>query len=491
MTKAPKEKYTVKGDLYEKVDPIDILSIPRIEIEKQLFRYGDFSFIVETNKGRNTKQEQALIELTRGTAKEIVYGGAAGGAKSWTGATYFTFMCLLFPGVRYFVARNELTDLKGATYPTFQKVFKAYGVKEGELKYGTDVVWKQQDHYLKFANGSEIRFIEVKFKPSDAEYHSLGSFEYTGGWIEEGGETHSGAYETLKTRIGRQLNDHYGIRPILFITCNPNKNWLYYQFYSPWKRKELETHKLYIEALVTDNPAIDSEYITQLRNLKDKAKKERLLFANWDYDDNPAAMVETDAMIDLFVNDHVKATAEKYISADLAMKGRDRFVGGNWHGLVCNIAIDEEYSTGKGIETALKKAMIANGVPRTKTVVDSDGLGNYLESYLEGIKEFRGGARAKDHKTYANLKSECAYLLASLINQRKIKVICTQAQKEKIIEELGVLLERNVDADEQRKRIISKDDMKAKLNRSPDYLDMLIMRMYFELYKGGNGSYGG
>jgi phage terminase large subunit len=467
----------------EAVDLKELLELPLIEIEKQLFRSGDFSFICETERGRNSKQEQALIELTRGVSKEIVYGGAAGGAKSWTGASYFTFMCECFPGTRYFVARNELTDLKNGTLVTFQKVWKAYGV-EG-------VQWKEKDHYILFDNGSRIDFIEVKFKPSDKDYISLGSVEYTGGWIEEAGEAHSGAYETLKTRIGRHLNDKYGIRPIIFITCNPNKNWLYYTFYNPYKRGELPSDKLYIEALPTDNPAIDREYIAQLQGLKDKAKKERLLFANWDYDDDPAALVETDAMMDLFTNDHVEARGEKRLSADLAMKGRDRFVAGNWHGLVVNVAIDKEYSTGKEIESDLKKCMIANQVPRSKTVVDSDGLGNYLESYLEGIKEFHGGARAKDHKVYANLKSECAFLLASLINDRKIKVICTQSQRERIIEELGVLKQKSVDADEKRKQIISKDDMKARLNRSPDYLDMLIMGMYFELYKAKNGSYAG
>jgi phage terminase large subunit len=470
------------------VDLNDLLSLSLVEIEKELFRRGDFAFIYETEKGRNTKQQQALIELTRGVAREVVYGGAAGGAKSWTGASYLTMMSICFPGTRWFAARNELTDLKGSTYPTFQKVFLAYGVKEGELSKGADVVWKEKDHYLQFANGSQIRFIEVKFKPSDRDYISLGSFEYTGGWIEEGGEVHSGAYDTLKTRIGRHLNDKYGIRPVLFITCNPNKNWLYYTFYLPWKHKELPANRVYIEALVTDNPAIDTEYIDQLRSITDKAKKERLLYANWDYDDDPAALVEFDAMLDLFTNDHVKPTGDKMLSADLAMKGRDRFVAGNWHGYVCHIPIDKEFSTGKMIEGDLKACMIANHVPRSKVVVDSDGLGSYLESYLEGIKEFHGGARAKDHKVYGNLKSECAYLLAALINQRKIKVICTQEQRQRIMEELGVLKAKDVINDTKRKYIISKDDMKDRLNRSPDYLDMLIMRMYFELYKGGNGS---
>ena len=36
-----------------------------------------------------------------------------------------------------------------------------------------------------------------------------------------------------------------------------------------------------------------------------------------------------------------------------------------------------------------------------------------------------------------------------------------------------------VDADDKKKAIIKKDKMKELLGRSPDYLDMLLMRMYF------------
>jgi phage terminase large subunit len=452
---------------------LDLLNIPLIEIEKELFKRGEFDFITVTERGKNKKQEQALHELTKGVSREILYGGAAGGAKSWTGATFLTFMCECFPGTRWFVGRDSKTDLRNGTLPTFLKVFKLYGV-EG-------VVYNDKYSYLQWTNGSRIDFIDLGFYPKDKLYERFGSFEWTGGWIEEAGEVNFGAYDVLKTRIGRHRNDEYDIRPILFVTCNPKKNWLYYEFFTPWKLKKLDKKKMFIQAFAQDNPANESTYIDQLRSLSDKSKKERLLLGNWDYDDDPAALCEFDAIIDLFTNDHVTAKGEKRISADLAMKGRDRFIAGNYHGLVVNIAVDKEFSTGKEIEADLKACMVSNQVPHSKTIVDSDGLGAYLESYLNGIKEFHGGAKARDDKEFGNLKSECGFLLASYINQRKMKVICTQEQKQRIIEELGVLKSKNIDADEKRKYIISKEEMKELLGRSPDYLDMLIMGMYFEI----------
>jgi phage terminase large subunit len=151
--------------------------------------------------------------------------------------------------------------------------------------------------------------------------------------------------------------------------------------------------------------------------------------------------------------------------------------------LIVRIDIDKEKSGGKEIETDLKNLMERQSVPRSKTVVDSDGLGSYLESYLNGIKEFHGGAKANDEKEFANLKSECGYKLAEVVNKRQIKVICTQAQKQRIIEEMAVLKSKDVDADESKKRIISKDEMKTLLGRSPDYLDMLLMGMLFEVIR--------
>lgn len=455
-------------------DVLHLLNTPLIEIEKALFEKGDFDFITITENGKNKKQEQALWQLTRGTATELLYGGAAGGAKSWTGAVWLTFMCECYAGTRWFIGRNSLKDITESTLITFMKVFKAYGI-EG---------WKfnAKYNYISFGNGGRIDFLDLRFMPSDRMYERFGSVEYTGGWIEEAGEINFGAFDVLKTRIGRHLNDQYKIRPILFITCNPKKNWLYAEFFTRWKLGTLPKNRLFIQAFVQDNPAIESSYIVQLQSLTDKSKKERLLLGNWDYDDDPAVLCEFDAICDMFTNDHVKG-GEKRVSADLAMKGRDRFIGGYWNGLIVTIDIDQEFSTGKSIEADLKKTMIARSVPRSKTVVDSDGLGNYLESYLNGIKEFHGGAQAVDKKEFANLKSECAYKLAEVTNKRLIKIICTSEQRQKIIEEMGVLKSKDVDADEKRKRIIDKKEMKELLGHSPDYLDMLIMGMFFEVVK--------
>lgn len=452
-----------------------LLEIPNLEIEKLLFAEGDFDFITVVGGQKHLKQEQALQLLTDDTTRELGYGGAAGGAKSWTGCAWLGPMCMIYPGTRWFIGREELKRLRESTYMTFKKVSKAYEF-EDQWEY------KAKDNYIEFFNGSRIDLLDLRYLPSDPLYERYGSLEYTGGWLEEGGEVHFDAFDTLKSRVGRHLNDHYGIIPKLLVTFNPKKNWVDSYFYRPWSRGTLPKGRVYLPALLYDNPHRESGYEEQLKGMS-KAKRERLLHGNFDYDDDPSLLCDQDAVYDLFRGEHVLPGPDRYISADLAMMGRDKFVAGLWEGAVCDLTkgVVKGTSTGKEIEADLALLMRKHSVPRSRVVADSDGMGSYLESYLEGIQEFHGGARAFNAEEFANLKSECGYKLAELINKRQIRIICSSEQELAITEELGVLKENNVDNDTAKKRLIDKDEMKKLIQRSPDYLDMLMMRMFFYL----------
>jgi phage terminase large subunit len=421
------------------------------------------------------KQEEALLTLTDDTSVEILFGGSAGGAKSWTGCVWLAFMCLLYPETKWFIGREELKRLRESTLITFFKVCRMYGIINGE-----DFKYNGQDHYIDFANGSRIDLLELKFLPSDPLYERYGSVEYTGGMIDETGETVFAAFDTLKSRIGRHLNGQYGILRKIFLTCNPKRNWLYQYFYRASIENRLAKYQVFIPSSVYDNPHIESSYIDALKSISDPVKKARLLDGSWEYSSDPTSLCDYECVLRMFENIDVDYDddGKKVISADLAMQGRDRFVAGVWSGFICKVAIDQEKSTGKSIEEDLKRLMLNEDVDQENVVIDSDGMGSYLESYLEGIREFHGGSSAFSDE-YANLKSECAYKLAELINKQKIRIICSFEQRQKIIEEVMVLKADSADNDTGKKRIIKKDKMKELLQRSPDFLDMLNMRMMF------------
>lgn len=419
----------------------------------------------------NIKQRLAYNYLRDDVAKFVCYGGAGGGGKSWLGCEWLMQCCYYLPGTRWFAGRNNLKDSRASISVTFVKVAQWHGFSEYRLT----------NDGVEFDNGSEIIFLDLTYYPvKDPMYERFGSLEFTGGWIEEAGQVNGLAFSVLQTRIGRHMNDKYGIQGKILITCNPKKNWLYDLFYKPWKENTLKDGYAFVQALVQDNPFATEDYINTLRNTNDKVTKERLYFGNWEYDDDPAVLCGYDAICDLFTNEHIKPSGESSGSADLAMKGRDRFVAGHWKGNVCYIKIDQSYSEGKTIEADLKRMMIECSIPRSMMVADSDGLGAYLESYLNGIREFHGGNRPINPE-FDNLKSECAFKLAEMINNRLIRIVCNDAQRERIKKELSVLKQDHIDADTRKKGIISKEKMKEILGHSPDYLDMLIMAMIYRI----------
>lgn len=404
---------------------------------------------------------------------------AAGGGKSFLGCTWLLFMSLCYPGIKSFIGREELKRLRSSTLITFFKVCTQYEIDKELWKYNG------QDHYIEFKNGSRIDLLDLCYLPSDPLYERYGSSEYTIGFIEEGGEVNFGAFDTLKTRVGRHLNNEYNIKRKILITANPKKNWMYEEFYKPWKTDTLPAHRAYLPCLVTENPFIDPDYIEGLKTTKDETKKQRLLFGNWDYDDDPNKLVDFDAILDMYSNEYALDDNKRYISADIAGMGSDLFVIGVWSGYHLIKIHTMQKSDGKQVLMAIKELAVQFKVPISRIVYDADGIGSFLGGWLHGAVRFNNGGRAfkfkgKDEQ-YANLKTQCAYKLAEKINGRELYVLPTTPEnEEKINQELSTCLKRDKVDDDNKLRIISKEDMKELVGRSPDFLDMLLMRMVFE-----------
>jgi hypothetical protein len=427
----------------------------------------------------NLKQTIALDFLEDDSTEEVLFGGAAGPGKSALGCYWQIKRRLKYPGTRGFIGRAKFNTLLETTVKTFFETAERQGLKRGKHYELTGSWDKENKNCILFDNGSLIFLRDLFLYPSDEEFDELGSLEITDAFIDECSQVVKKAKDILKIRIRYKLEELQLIPKILFAT-NPTKNWAYIQFYRANKDNTLPDYRKFVQAFAWDNPDYPKSSLESLKNMPDGPEKQRLYFGNWEFSDDPTILCEYDAIVDMFTN-HVEPTGKKTISADLAMQGRDRFIAAPWEGLVCDLTkgIDKKKSTGKEIEEDLKKLMLNNQIGHSETVVDSDGMGAYLESYLKGIKEFHGGATAINKIEFANLKSECGYKLAEFANKRKVRIICTDEQKERIIEEMGVLKARSVDTDETRKRIISKELMKEQLGHSPDYLDFLIMNMIF------------
>lgn len=441
----------------------------------ELFKRGKYDFITVRGDKKHEKQEQALNILNDQEHVELLFGGAAGGAKSWAGCSDLAFKCMAYPGTKWFIGRESLKRLRESTLITFFKVCSEYGIQRD-----VDFNYNGQDHFLNFSNGSRIDMLDLRFLPSDPLYERYGSVEYTGGWIEEAGEVNFGAYDTLKTRIGRQLNDKYGILRKMFITCNPKKNWLYGTFYRPSINSTLPGYMMFLPCLVQENPFIEKDYIKALESTTDKTKKERLLKGNWDYDDNPDMLCSYDAIAAIFKNDLAVTKGGFFLTADVARFGSDRARIAAWEGWDIKEVISFDISKTTLIQKSITHLRQKYRIDKRRSIADEDGVGGGVVDNC-GIVGFTNGGKPFDGENYQNLQSQCGYKLAEKINAGEMGIDCdlSQEDKDEIINELQQLQTYEADSDGKLK-LKPKDLIKQDIGHSPDWRDLFLMRSYFE-----------
>lgn len=428
------------------------------------------------------KQTIALDYLEDDLTTELLYGGAAGGGKSRLGCYWQLKRRMKYPGTRGLIGRAVLSVLKVTTLQTLFDVAKDQGLKKGVDFWQTSAQHKEFPNSILFKNGSVIYLRDLFLYPSDPEFDDLGSLEITDAYIDEASQITEKAKETVRTRMRYKLIN--GISKLL-TSSNPAKNWMYSEFYKPHKENRLEKGRQFVQSLPVDNPHLPESYIELLRTLKDKSQKERLFNGNWDYDDDPQKLFIYDKILELFTNEFIAPTAQKYLTADIAYEGSDIFVIGIWHGLVLSeiIAIDKIDET--QVAKKINDLRLKYHIPLGNVIFDADGIKKFVRQSvkvgnLQGAVEFHNGSKALYEEKYFNLKSQCYFKLAELAEENKIFIQCKDYRKQ-IIEELEQIKKLERPDDNAPHRIERKADMKDRLGRSPDFADMLMMRMLPEL----------
>lgn len=422
------------------------------------------------------KQNLAIKYLNDKDITEVLYGGAAGGGKSFLGCLWILERATKLDGTRWLIGRSKLDALKKTTLKTLFDVMKMCGVIPIQhYKYN------QQDKVITFYNGSEIILKDLFTYPSDPNFDSLGSLEITGGFIDECNQVDEKAKNVVRSRIRYKLRE-YNITPKLFMTCNPAKGWVYDTFYKPDKDNSLKPYRKFIQALVTDNTHIDPSYIESLKQL-DEASKQRLLYGNWDYDDDLAKLFPYDEILNAFANSGING-GEKYITADIARFGDDATVICTWNGWRLEDIRTIDKSDLTEVAKVIREISTSRGIPMSKVVCDENGLGGGVidmlrcEGFVNNAKPLKVDGKEEN---YANLKSQCFFRLAKKISDREV-FLNAGKYSTKISEELSLIRQKDMDKD-GKTAVEGKDKLKAILGRSPDFADAIMMRVYFDLRK--------
>lgn len=250
-----------------------------------------------------------------------------------------------------------------------------------------------------------------------------------------------------------------------------------------------------------DNPHIPKEEI-------EKAKKE-IDFQTFkqeylaEYVENSGALFKFSALVDIFSNTITKENS-KYLIVDIADDGSDKTIFSFWEGLEEYRREEFERLNTESIISKIREYASEDRIPYSQIAVDAIGVGAGVasSSMLDGIIGYKSSyAPIKTDmdivklpnvgyiknplvplvSDYRNLRSQCVFTLADLVNNHKIASKVSGRQKEVIIEELSTY--QDVSSGDGKRMAMSKDDVKEIIGRSPDHSDTWIMRMYFVIMK--------
>lgn len=217
--------------------------------------------------------------------------------------------------------------------------------------------------------------------------------------------------------------------------------------------------------------------------------KQRLFYWNREYDDDTNKVYSYRDLQSIFTNQGL--TGEKYIISDVAGSWKDDTIitVRDWRKIIDTII--ENKSTPESVKHLMTQKQLEYNVKLKNMVYDGSWLWRGLSGL--GCEIFQWWSKpipTKDateqekewlNKTYLNLRSQCFFMLAKWIKDGSLSIPnMSDELKTRIIEELDVIQAWKIEKDWPL-QIIPKEEIKKILWRSPDFADVISMRVYFEL----------
>lgn len=217
------------------------------------------------------------------TAQEILYGGAAGGGKSYAMVWDALFRCLMFPKTHAYLFRK--------TYMELEQTLIQIACEIIPKKLGK---YRGAQHRYELINGSVLHFCHCQNEEKDVKKYYGAEIQWL--YIDELTFFQESTYNVLKSRL--RANKSLGVVPMVRCASNPGgpgHAWVKSRFvdrgeygkihvdthWSDALKMTVKTTIQYIPALAMDNPYIQKNYIDELER-KPEALRNALLYGNWD-----------------------------------------------------------------------------------------------------------------------------------------------------------------------------------------------------------------
>jgi len=246
-----------------------------------------------------------------------------------------------------------------------------------------------------------------------------------------------------------------------------------------------------------DNPHISSleiddmekEYASNRESYRQEVLAEHI--------DDSGALFNYSALVDVFTNT-VDESTDKYLIVDVAGDGSDAIIFSYWKGLLEYKRVRYDRLNSSSVKLEIRDKAKEERIPFSHILVDAVGVGEHLphDPLLDGIIGYKSSFSAIKTDTdivrlpnvhyiaspklttdYRNLRSQCVFTLADLVNNHKIASMVEGIGKDRILEELSCY--QDASTGDGKRFATPKEDIKLSIGRSPDDSDTWLMRMYF------------
>ena len=253
----------------------------------------------------------------------------------------------------------------------------------------------------------------------------------------------------------------------------------------------------FIEGVLSENKELlgdnNTGYIGSLAMQGDVISAQ-LLEGNWNVNsESGEEILSSESLTALFANDP-QTRNERYITVDMALKGKDSMVIYVWYGFHLMDAEVVEHCESDAAVTVIKRMQVKHSIGNKNVIYDDGGLGAFLSGMIKGSQSFLFNGKVKNSENYVNLKSQCFDKMATRIINKGYSVEPSVADRlfrsagsrEKRSLREWLFYERRAfrwDAKSENGKygLINKPAMRAIIGKSPDYWDAFLMREYPEL----------
>lgn len=455
--------------------------------------------VVSLDISEFAKAQQLFEAVFSGKYRLIVYGGAVRGGKTYNMLGCLVLLLRQYPGARAAIIRKDLETLKRNTLPSCQKVFPPRFM---DLVNSSSYIWKGNNDHPRFGGHqyrSEAFFFGENYH-KDKELARWDGLEVNYMLLDQIEELQEASFSKAIERCGSYVVPGLGLyeqpKPIILASCNPTKNWVKRMIYDPYMAGTLPEDWLYIPATIDENPHIPKTYLDALERLAltNPEEYKRRRFGDWNYRSEDYKLYNSEALDNMTTNDYIQGGGRKYLTADIALEGKDKFTIGIWEGWRLTHVYTYLKSDGHDVLKEIQRRAREHRVPQRNISYDALGVGNYLKGWLKSSYSFKANARpipfpgAKvrgKNKTelpnYFDLRSQCYVMMAEIVNEHELFI---SARGAKWLDELKEELEAhnfyNLEAG-GKIRVTPKKEVAAFLGRSPDYSDMFVQRIVFAL----------